>query len=245
MQGILKEYGLSEKEIAVYLSLVDLGPSPVRAVAEASQVNRGTTYDILKSLIKQGLVSYYNKSSHQYFTAESPEKLVLAVEQKQKDLETVKNNIESQMPRLKAIFEKQGGRPAMKLYEGPDGIKQILNDVLNTMEQEKDKTYYVYSSASVRKNVHESMPDFSKKRVKLGIKVQTIALGDGGQIVGLDERKWMSGPKDLKSTYEIIYGGKIAHISLNNTENPVGIVIENKDIYETQKLIFEFNWEKL
>ena len=244
-ETLLKNYGLSDKEIAVYLGLVELGPSPVRVLAQVSKVNRGTTYDILKSLIQQGLVSYYNKESHQYFVAESPDKLILAVEQKQKDLEGVKKNIESSLPSLKAMFEKQGGKPVMKLYEGQDGIRQILNDVLVQMSQQRDKTYYVYSSATVRKNVYESMPDFSKKRIKSGIKVKTIALGDGGQVVGLDERKWMKAKQDLKATYEIIYGGKIAHISVDRADNPVGIVIENPEIYETQKLIFEFNWEKL
>lgn len=245
IQTILKNFGLKDKDIAVYLSLVELGPSPVRAVAAKSGVNRGTTYDILKSLISLGLVSYFQKASHQYFAAESPEKILTAIDEKGKQLDTVRQQVEDSLPELKTLFEKQGGRPMMKLYEGKDGIKQILVDVLDTMAAQADKTYYVYSSATIRKNVYESMPDFSAKRIKKKIAVKTIALGEGGQTVGLDERKWLKGPKDLKATYEIIYGGKIAHISLNHTENPVGIVIENTEIYETQKLIFKFNWEKL
>ena len=70
---ILKQLGFSEKEIKVYLTLLKSGPSSVRTLAQVSGINRGTTYDILKSLIAQGLVSYYNKAAHQYFTAESPE----------------------------------------------------------------------------------------------------------------------------------------------------------------------------
>ncbi len=53
----LSELGLSAKETQVYLTLLRRGPSSVRHVAEAAQVNRGTTYDILKSLQEQGLVS--------------------------------------------------------------------------------------------------------------------------------------------------------------------------------------------
>lgn len=242
---LLKEYGLSDKEIAVYLGLIKLGPSPVRSISLASGVNRGTAYDILKALIAQGLVSYYNKESHQYFSPEPPEKLVTAVEQKQKDLDAVKQKIQSQLPELKAAYDKKGGKPTMKLYEGTKGIRQILEDVLDTMAQSKDKVYYVYSSANVRKNVYESMPDFTSKRIAKKIQVKTIALGDGGQLIGLDERKWMKSKQNLKATYEIIYWGKIAHISVDQKESLVGIVIENPEIYETQKLVFEFNWEKL
>ena len=118
------------------------------------------------------------------------------------------------------------------------------------MDNRKEKTYYVYSSATVRKNVYLAMKDFSKKRIRRKIKVKTIALGEGGGLVGFDERKWMKlpntkGKEAPRPTYEIIYSGKVAHISLDNTENPVGVVIENEEIYDTQKLIFEYNWKNL
>ena len=49
----LNRLGLSDKEIAVYLSLIKLRPSAVRALASKSQVNRGTTYDILKKMVQK------------------------------------------------------------------------------------------------------------------------------------------------------------------------------------------------
>src|SRR5581483_3487170 len=166
IQVILKNFGLSEKEISVYLALIELGPSSVRDIAAKSKVNRGTTYDILKSLMDAGIVSYYNKESKQYFVAEPPEKLLSALNQKKEELDEVRENIERNLPLIKTLFEKQGGKPAVKLYEGAKGIKQVLEDVLSEMAKSQDKTYYLYSSATVkeRKNVYEDMPDFSKKR---------------------------------------------------------------------------------
>jgi|SRR3989344_1924940 len=246
IETILKNFGLNEKETAVYLALIELGPSPVRLLSAKSAVNRGTTYDILKSLIALGLVSYYNKQSHQYFSAESPEKLLSALDDKQQSIKNLQNEIQTSLPELKSLFEKQGGKPAVKLFEGLKGIKSILEDVLETVGREKEKIYYVYSSASLRKNVYNAMPDFSKRRQVKKIMVRTIALGEGGQLVGLDERKWLSqGGKELKATYEIIYSGCVAHISLDTAENPVGVVIQNQEIFETQKVIFESLWEKL
>lgn len=246
IQSILKNFGLSDKEIAVYTALIELGPSPVRTLATKSKVNRGTTYDILRSLMEQGLVSYYNTETHQYFAAESPDKLITALEDRQRHITQLQQEIAGNLPELKTLFEREGGRPQVRLYEGQKGIKSILEDVLETLEQSKEKLYYVYSSASIRENVYLAMPDFSKKRVRKEIQVRTIALGKGGQLVGLDVRKWMPNQSaKLKATYEIIYDGKVAHISLDTTENPVGVVIENRDIYETQKMIFEFNWQQL
>ncbi len=248
IQVILKNFGLSEKEIAVYLALVELGASSVREIASKSKVNRGTSYDILKSLITLGIVSYYNKESKQYFIAENPEKLLSAIDQKKEDLEEVRNNIERSLPLIKTLFEKQGGKPIVRFYEGTKGIRQILEDVLVEVGGNKDKSYYLYSSSTPedRKNVYGAMPDFSTKRVAKKIAVKIISLGEGGKLVGLDERKIMpSKCENLKATHEIIYAGKVAHISIDKNENPVGVVIQNEEIYNMQKMIFEFNWQKL
>ena len=248
IQVILKNFGLSEKEIAVYLALVELGPSSVRDISAKSKVNRGTSYDILKSLINLGIVSYYNKESKQYFIAEPHEKLLSAIDQKKEDLDEVRGHIEQSLPLIKTLFEKQGGKPSVKLYEGAKGIKQILEDVLESTSKSALKEYYLYSSSTPedRKNIYADMPDFSKKRISKKIGVKIISLGQAGELAGLDERKQMpvSG-KDIKSTHEIIYAGKVAHISLDDKEDPVGVVIQNEAIYRTQKFIFEHTWKNL
>ncbi len=248
IQVILKNFGLSEKEIAVYLALIELGPSSVRDISAKSKVNRGTSYDILKSLIALGIVSYYNKESKQYFIAEAPEKLLSAIDQKKEDLDEVRGSIAENLPLIKTLFEKQGGKPVVRFYEGSKGVRQIFEDVLGEVSSVADKAYYLYSSATTehRKNVYGSMPDFSKKRIAKNISVKIISLGEGGKLAGLDERKQMPiGKKDLKATHEIIYAGKVAHISIDSNDEPVGVVIQNEEIYNMQKEIFEFNWSNL
>ena len=130
IQVVLKNFGLSEKEIYVYLTLIEIGSSSVRTISNKAKVNRGTTYDILKSLINMGIVSYYKKESKQYFIAERPETLLAVLEKKQENLLEVKNDIEKNLPLFKTLFEKQGGKPSVKLYEGLIGIRHILEDVL-------------------------------------------------------------------------------------------------------------------
>src|SRR5207247_1977045 len=148
IQVILKNFGLSEKEISVYLALIELGPSSVREISAKSKVNRGTSYDILKSLIALGVVSYYNKESKQYFIDEEPEKILSAIDQKKEDLDEVRASVQENLPLLKTLFEKQGGKPVVKFYEGSKGVRQIFEDVLNEVSSSVDKSYYLYSSAT-------------------------------------------------------------------------------------------------
>jgi HTH-type transcriptional regulator, sugar sensing transcriptional regulator len=245
---ILKKFGLNDKEIAVYCALIELGATSVRNISAKTGVNRGTSYDILKALQGHGLVSFYDTKTHQHFVAEPPEKLLLALDERQEELNQVKEEIKESLPELNTLFEKRGGKPVMKIYEGAKGIRQIFEDVLDEVSKSSDKIYYLYSSATSRerKNVYSEMPDFSKKRIAKKINVKIISLGEGGELVGLDERKWMKAESsELKSTHEIIYCGKVAHISLDNEKKPIGVIIQNDAIYQTQKLIFEFNWNKL
>jgi hypothetical protein len=124
-----------------------------------------------------------------------------------------------------------------------------LEDVLETVSRQSIKEYFVYSSVNLRKDVYNAYPNFSDIRKSKKIQVKTIALGEGGQLVGLDERKWLNDPQVARekgnSTYEIIFAGKVAHISLDDTANPVAVLIENQSIYETQRAVFESLWAKL
>lgn len=245
--AILEEFGLSAKEIEVYLSLLELGPSPARAVARKSGVNRGTAYDILRKLVELGLASFYRKGK-QHFTAEQPERLIDAVEEKQSRLQKLKLNITDKLPELKAMFVQQGGRPTIRVYEGSKGVKKILEDVLHTLSEMQHKEYYVYSSSTAkeRQTVYHDFPLFNERRKEKGINVKTISLGEGGELSGLDERKWLNTNKNKSgATHEIIYGGKIAHIGLDSSSAAFGVIVENKDIYETQRIIFEQLWTKL
>lgn len=245
---MLRNFGLSDKETSIYLALIELGPSSVRTVADKAGINRGTAYDILKALINDGLVTYYHKQTKQFFVAEPPEKLLRALEDREEKLALVKKEIKESMPRLQAIFERSGNRPAVKFYEGDKGMKQILQDVLDTMKNINDKTYFVYSSGTAedRKHLYAAMPDFNKKRTDKKVIVRVISLGEAGGIFGLDERRQIPASREnLRMTHELIYGGKIAHIGLDDSGNSIGVVVENESIYQMQQQIFEFNWQSV
>ena len=244
IERTLQKTGLNDKEIKIYLSCLKSGPSPVRRIAEDADINRGTTYDILRSLIKMGLVSYYHKDKKQYFIAEDPKKIKDILEQKKKQLETTKEEVDKIIPELRSIYNNAGAKPVVKFYEGYSGITLILQDVLNILEDKTEKEYYVYSSSAIKDYLYNVYPNFSKDRIKAKIKVKVISIGSGGETRGLDERKWLT-KKESAPTYTLIYAGKVAMISVDSNSRPIGVIIEDNNIYQTQKMTFEFIWSKL
>lgn len=240
----LKKLGLSDKEIGVYLTLLSLGPSSVRKIAAAADINRGTTYDALKTLEKSGLVSYYHKEKHQFFTAEDPKALKSVAERKKQDLEEIAKHAEAIIPELRSLWNAIEERPVVKYYEGHDGIKTILQNVLDTVEETKEKEYAIYSSADIRPHLYKKFPNFTEERIKRNIFVRAIAIGAGGKESGNDERRWLTKTGGLP-TYTFIYAGKLAMISLDKNKKPRGVIIEDKNLFETQKILFDYLWKTL
>lgn len=123
-------------------------------------------------------------------------------------------------------------------------MRIILQDLLGVMAKEENKTYFVYSSADIRDHLYKTYPNFNHDRLKANISNRVIALGKGGELAGLDERKWMT-TEHGAPTYILIYSGKVAMISIAANKDPVGVIIEDEGLYTTQKMIFDFNWKKL
>jgi HTH-type transcriptional regulator, sugar sensing transcriptional regulator len=240
---ILAQFGLSPKEIKVYLALLTRGPSSVRKVGEEAKINRGTTYDILKTLRAQGLVSYYHKEKRQYFVAEDPKNLISALNEKKEHLSGLEQSLKEIVPQLRSL-NSTGDQPVVKYYEGANGIKTILKDVLDTVAEQEVKQYVVYSSANIRKYLYEAFPNFNDERLKREIKVKAVAFGEGGEMAGLDERKWLT-KKEGAPVYQLIYGSKIALISVDNGGSPRGIIMEDNATATTQRMLFEHIWGTL
>lgn len=241
--SVLNKIGFPDKSAAVYLALLQLGPSSVRNLAEYCNLNRGSVYDALKWLQERELVSFYKKASKQHFVVEHPEKLKRLVEKERETLSRTEREIDRSMSELLAVYNSGGNRPVARYFE-QDQLNDILEDVLVTCESSDEPLYRIYSVEGMRKYLYANFPTFSDVRIARGVRVRAIAIGDGGALRGLDERKHIQSMVETP-TYIIIYPGKTAYISLNTKDEAVGVVIENVGVYETQKGIFDTLWEKL
>lgn len=245
IEPTLKRIGLDDKQVAVYLALLRLGPSPVRKIALEAKVNRGTTYDILKGLMRLGLVSYYHQDKHMYFVCEDPGALVSVVAEKRKELQRIDGELQNIIPELRSFLDRGTEKPVVKYYEGYRGVRSILEDVVKTVaDLGAPKEYVIYSSSTIRPFLYQAFPDYTENRIAKGIRVKAIAIGEGGELKGLDQRKWLSKDEGVP-TYTLIYGNKVAMISVDAKRNPLGVLIEDPAIATTQQLIFRRLWDAL
>lgn len=240
---ILIQAGISEKAAQLYIALLSFGPSSVRRIAQNCGINRGSAYDYLKQLQEAGLVVHFHKQTKQQFVAQHPSMVRDLLLEREKNLAAAKIAFDRALPELEALHHSGGNGPVARYFEQKD-IHRILEDVLTTCEIDVEPLYRVYSVEGIREYLYKKFPTFSDVRIAKGVAVRAIAIGKGGELRGLDERRLLS-LLVATPTYIIIYPGKTAYISLNAKSEAVGVVIENAGVYETQKVIFDTLWETL
>jgi sugar-specific transcriptional regulator TrmB len=246
IQKLLQELGFSEAEAETYWALLNLETVSVRKVATQSGINRGTTYDAIKRLVAAGLVHARKSGEREYFSAETPEKVYDLIRDKRKDLWHTQQQAQKLIPELLARKARPQGKPLVKYFEDDEGVVAILRDVLQTCGQLNTPEYYVYSSRTLRSYLYRKFPQFTERRIKEGIAVKAIAVGEGGEQAAIAERKWLPEPAEgVISSYTLIYGGKVAHISISSDYTPYGVVVEDAGAAAMQRLLFERLWQTL
>jgi len=247
MINLLEKLGLSEKEAKVYLASLELGAETVQNIARKAQVNRATTYVILESLAKKGLATTFDKGKKTFFTAESPEQLDLLLRKVEEDAALKRNELEKSLPELKAIFNIAGNKPRVKFYEGKENIMLMQNEFLKHAKANSN----IYSFTPLDEFTN-SLPKYPEKqandRNKRKITNYVIYTREKGPIEKATNKQELRItryiPKNkfpFKSSISTIPNQRI-QIS-NYSNNFMGVIIDNKEIANTFKCIFDLAWE--
>jgi len=232
----LEKFGLNHKEIKVYLSLLELGTATASDISKKTKILRQTVYDVILSLTQKGLIAYVAKSGKKYFEAARPDTFKYILKEKEIAIDEV-------LPKLESLQKMNKVKPKVEFYEGAEGLKTIYNDIIKNA-----KVLYEYGNAENFVKVLKLyfIENYIQRRVEAKIKLKLItekekATKDISKTNKKILRETRSLPimKDIK-TLNYIYANKFVIITL--TENPIGVIIENTEISEAQKKIFETLW---
>ncbi len=239
VEQALKQYGLTENESAVYVTLLKKLEATAFEVAKSTEIPRATVYLTLESLKKQGFISQIRKNNVAYFTPESPNQLLHLLKKK----EEIVNGV---MPQIRALAGRQVDTPVAKLYVGIEGIKIGFEDILETIKGQKIKQILATSQPEMVEYLPKYFPDWLKRREDLGVFTKLIlpaSAHDYLQSNSLREVRYLPEkfPFDCAVT---IYGNKIAFFSIKADE-PYCVVVESASIAEMFTQFFSFSWEML
>ena len=228
----LEKIGLSPNEAKCYLVLLKLGSASVNEISRVSGVHRVSVYDALRGLREKGLVSQITKANKMLFEAGNPEKINEIIQEKEKQLSETKKIV----PELIEIFKSEKEKQEVHSFKGIIGIKTVLNEILNSKTEVLD----FGAEYKIKEFLPYYYPQWDKERVKKMIKMRILAnIKIKPTKIPLTKIKYI--PKEFNSSVSTyIFDGKIALIMW--VENPLGVIIEHKEVYNSYKNYFEYLW---
>ncbi len=238
--------GLSEKEATIYETALGMGPETAQNLAIRSGINRATTYVQIESLKQKGLMSEFEKGKKTYYMAESPERLDSLINNAQQQINFHHEELKRILPHLSNIFSHVGIRPQVRFLEGIEAVRTLSNEFLKI----KNKTVHsIINLDNLLKTFPEHEKNYSSHRIQNKIIGHVIYTRKEGPLSGATDpiklriAKYIDPEKFPISAGINIFDNKVAIITYK--EKPITVIIEDKEITQTLRSIFNVLWESL
>lgn len=235
----LQNLGLNEKEAKVYLALLKKNRCSAYWISEESGLKKPTTYVILDDLIKKGLAYKVPREKKQQFVAKSPKEVLVLAEERL-------SIARKALPELLALSEGERPKPKTLFFEGLSGVKENFRKENRKMQNKTVVGFYAHSGDASPELIDfflDNMEDFKKNNCRMrGIvpdhpnlkkfretdqkynrQMKTVSLDEYSANISID----------IGDDFVSFFSFKDLQVTL----------IENKDIADTMRQIFEMVWK--
>jgi len=226
---LLKDMGLSDFEIDIYVKLLEKGPLKVTELAKELSMARTSIYRFVTHLHEKGFVSETIETDTKIYSALEPNKLPGILDSQMMEL----NNI---IPQLNNIARAQE-RSKISIYRGKAGIKIVMNDMINCAKPYTTSGEMQQFFKEAEAYVHQWLKKAEKIKMKgrlLGSRKQKYV------IAKTEENRYL--PEDLISkTTTITYADNTAIIFWSS---PIHVMLINdKEFTRHSKATFDYLWK--
>ena len=249
LNDILSSLGITEEETKTYVLLLEIGPATASQLAQKMGKPRPSLYGFLKRLQDKGLVTQSMKMGIRTFVGEQPEKVNLLLKQNAVDIAEKQKSFQNLLPELGKTIPSKFLNPKFQLYEGEEGLKHVLRDMLLYRNIETQAFWPIKSMVDILS------PEFfryhNKERIRNNI--YTRALWPLDKMVDIQKHPYLGSGKEFKREIRTapkgvdfsmgywIYNDKVAFIS--SRKESFGFIIESRELVETLLAQFEVMWK--
>jgi sugar-specific transcriptional regulator TrmB len=233
MEKILSDLGLSKNESKVYLALLRYGRMQLRDITKTTGLYRQNALESLTRLQDKGLVAIAYEGKRKAYSAVSPTRLRVLLEEKEKRLETLLPQLLS----IRAVTEK----PKIDILSGKEGLKTILNDEIAV-----GKTMHTLQSAQTVEALAGDYLSISReKRWRAGITFKII-YSEKDREFGEKARKY---PKTQVRYLDEDFGPVTTDVYGDRTvlifgSEPTILRITDEEVARRFLQFFKMNWSK-
>lgn len=136
--GVLRDIGLTDREIRVYKSLLRIGETTTGPLIDDSGVPGSKIYQTLQKLEDKGLASHIKKDGAKHYAAKSPDQL-LALERRRL------NDVEDAVEELHELSERDRPDHSVEYIEGKTAVRNLFRAILR---EQQGSSFYGYSTGA-------------------------------------------------------------------------------------------------
>ncbi len=242
---LLKDIGLTEGEIKVYLALLDLKTSTTGNIIKISKVHASKVYGILDRLIEKGFVSFIKEGKKTVYTANPPTTIISYLDNKEKDLKDLKKSAATLVKELST--KALAATNEATIYLGIKGLRTASEKMYYKLKK-GDTLCYLGIPSHQPEEQHTYWKKDHQRRVEHGIKVRLLFNKDTDPVI-LKNRNSYKGsqayymPTKTKTPALFCIYKDVVLIMLQSPE-VITIEIVNKYIADSFMEYFEEFWKK-
>lgn len=231
----LKELGLTDNEIKVYLSLLQKGSLNPTQLSSTTGLHRSYIYDTLERLLEKGIVNTILINNKKNFQAVNPKVLREIFEIKLKHLDSI-------LPQLSTIFIDNKTETNIELHKGNNVYKTMLKDLISNLKNNTETLLIGVDEEASSKIEPIFLKQYfriaNEKKIKERIIVPKGAKKLNEKFITYREID----PSFIgDKTFTLIYGNKI-YLFLWGQPLHL-IIIESETLYKSYKKQFEALWK--
>jgi sugar-specific transcriptional regulator TrmB len=242
---LLKKLGLNSNEIRVYLSLLKLGQTSTGKLIKESRVPSSKIYISLENLISKGLASYIMKGKVRLFRPSNPSVLLSLVETMQKEVNELKEKLNSEMPTFMKRFEQDKPAYNAEIFEGLRGIKEFYDLSLNILER-GEWMYTLGYPPMASELLNAYFVDFHKKKDRKGVCSKVLFDYDTWFMKKREKRRYALQrylPRGMHTPAFVHIFRNYIGIMVITEDQKTCIVIKNKEVADSYREYFELLWK--
>lgn len=137
----LRDIGLTQNEIKIYLELLKLGTTSTGRIIRGTGIHGSKVYCGLERLAEKGLVSHVIVANTRHFKAVDPGRLIDFLEDKKKRIDEQEGEIKAILPELKKRMQIGEEETDAEIFRGWSGMETVFNQGIGEMG--KGDTWYV------------------------------------------------------------------------------------------------------
>lgn len=234
----LEKLGLNSQEIKVYLATLELGQASIQEIAKKADIARTSIYNFLDNLTEKRLIWATSRKKRKLYSAAHPNQLLEIERSRLAELQSL-------LPELLAIYNKDKKKPRVTFYDGIDGIKHVYADTLADKQPIIEWTDF----NSLKITLGNFYQEYPTERAKRNIALKSIVADEPEARKAmtsdtrlLRETRFITA-KELQ-TDVMVYGNKVAMLSLHSTP-PFAVLVEDANLAQTMKVVWGELWERL